>query len=170
MNMQKLQIDANTPDAVAWANTVGGFFRNFGVIELIITEFLKRMAVEYKYKSMKKKFLSQKLSWIIDGLSDRTNADKGTIRETIEVLEEIRGLSIFRNVLAHAAAGFDVSEPSGEQAPALVGALNFKPEDEDEESELIPLEEIKEKAAESEALAKRLLGLLNGMELTQAPE
>lgn len=170
MDMQKIRISETTPNAPEWADAVGRFFLNFALIELVTTEFIKRMAAEFKYKSMKKKFLSQKLTWIIDNLSDSTDADKATIRETIAVLEEIRELSFFRNVLAHAALGFEFPGQGGDGKPALAGVLNFKPDDEDEESELIPLEEIRERSAESAALAGKILDLLNGMELSKVTE
>ncbi len=170
MDMQKIRISETAPNAREWADAVGRFFLNFGLIELVTTEFIKRMASEFKYKSMKKKFLSQKLTWIIDGLSDSSNADRQTRLDTVEALEAIRELSIFRNVLAHAALGVDVSDQAGGADCKLTGALNFKPDDEDEESELISLEEIRERMIETESLAKRLLDLLNGMELKQAAE
>jgi hypothetical protein len=170
MNTQNLPIAENTPQSQKWSNTVGGFFQGFGTIELITTEFIKRMAAPFKYKSMKKKFLSQKLSWIIDNLSDRSNAGRETRLETIGILEEIRELSYFRNILAHAAMGFSPNEDSGNDEsgkPTPAGILNFKPDDDEEDSEFTSLEDIQEKSDDLAVLAKRLLDLLNGMELTR---
>lgn len=161
MNTLALKPDAETAEAAEWTLAVGAFFRNFALIELLSVEFVARMADPFKYKSMKKKFLAQRLAWIAETLHERTSdADKAA--EVIEVLESIREESYFRNILAHGAAGF--SKPEGDASPSLIGILNFKPEDDSQDAEMISLEEIQGRRDESAALAAKLLACLNGLE------
>ncbi|MDB5047388.1 MAG: hypothetical protein JWO30_459 [Fibrobacteres bacterium] len=168
MDTQALKIPGNEPDAAEWADAVGGFFRNFAVIELLTIEFVTRMADPFKYKSMKKKFLAQRLTWIIDNIHEHTVSDPEKIQELIGILESIREESYFRNVLAHGAAGFAFPAEGAGGSQTLKGVMNFKPEDDTQDAELISMEEIKGRRDEAAALAGKLLASLNGLELTVA--
>jgi hypothetical protein len=170
MDTQALKIPGNEPDAAEWAEVVGGFFRNFALIELLTIEFVTRMADPFKYKSMKKKFLAQRLTWIVDNIHEHTSSDPEKVEELIAILESIREESYFRNVLAHGAAGFSFPKQGEIGNPALAGVLNFKPEDDAQDAELISMEEIKGRRDEAAALAGKLLASLNGLELTVAAE
>lgn len=164
MNTSNIQIDPNNPQAMEWADTVGRFFRSFAMIELLTVEFARRMADPFKFKSMKKKFLAQRLTWISDTIHEKAGANRDKAEELIGILDDIRELSYFRNILAHGALAFSFPEGEGKESPAIAGILNFKPDDEDEESELIATGEIKERLEESDALARKLLALLNQFE------
>jgi hypothetical protein len=82
--------------------------------------------------------------------------------ELVALLDEIREESYFRNILAHGAAG--LAFPEGAGSPALVGVLNFKPDDDSQDAEMISLEEIEGRRDESGRLAGKLLGCLNQLE------
>lgn len=166
MNTTAIQIDPNNPQAMEWADTVGRFFRSFALIELLTVEFARRMADPFKFKSMKKKFLAQRLTWISDTIHEKAGGNPEKADELIEALDDIREISYFRNILAHGALAFSFPEGESKDSPAIAGILNFKPDDEDVESELIPIGNIKEKLEESEALARKLLDLLNQLEFT----
>lgn len=168
MKQLQLQIGDTSPESQNWSLTIGRFFQAFAIIELITTEFINRMAGPFKYKSMKKKFLSQKLTWIIENLSDHTKANREARLAIIDALEEIRDLSHFRNILAHASVGLKPYPNSNEtEMPTLAGILNFKPDEDEQDFEFISLEDIKEKSEESETLAKKFLDCLNEMVLTR---
>lgn len=162
MNTQALKLDGIASQSAEWTLAVGEYFRNFALIELLSIEFVARMADPFKYKSMKKKFLPQRLTWICENIHERTSSDAEKAEAIIEILEGIREESYFRNVLAHGAAGF--SAPEGDGTPSLIGVLNFKPEDDAQDAEMISLEEIQGRARESASLAGRLLEGLNGLE------
>lgn len=157
MNINSIQIDETSPQAALWVETVGGFFRNFALIEWVTVEFARRMADPFKFKSMKKKFLAQRLTWISDNIHEQPAPNPEKAAALIELLDQVRELSYFRNILAHAALGFSVPGADKAGTPSLAGVLNYKPDDEDEESELISIADIKERLEESAALAKGLL-------------
>jgi hypothetical protein len=161
MNAKTLLFSDSDPVSLEWAQALGGFFRNFGMIELLTIELTARMADAHKAKSLRKKFLNQRLNWIVDNVHERTSSGAEKVEALIEALEGIRELAPFRNVLAHGALG--LSLPEDGEAAAIAGILNFKPEDGDKEEELIPLEAVREKAAESAALARILADSLNAM-------
>ncbi len=170
MNTQAINPAETGSQTTEWIQAVGGFFRNFALIELLTIQFAARMADPFKYKSMKKKFLPQRLTWISDNIHEHCAAGADKIDSLIEILDAIREQSYFRNVLAHGAAGF--SFPGTEEGAvaaqaALVGVLNFKPDDDTQDAEMISLEEIRGRCEESSSLAKRLLDALNGLELSK---
>lgn len=169
LNTKAIRIAETDPITVEWAQSVGRFFQNFGMIELLTIEFTARMADPNKAKSLRKKFLSQRLNWIIDNLGERVTEGAEGTDALIETLESIREMAPFRNVLAHGALG--LSFPGDGAAASIAGVLNFKPDDDDKETELIGLEEVKEKAAETAVLAGSLLSSLNSMtfEKSQPP-
>jgi hypothetical protein len=166
MNTQAINPAETGAETSEWIQAVGGFFRNFALIELLTVEFVVRMADSFKYKSMKKKFLPQRLTWIADSIHEHCQSDPDKIASLIEILDAIREASYFRNVLAHGAAGF--AFPGGADAePSLTGVLNFKPDDETQDAEMVSLEEIQGRRDESASLARQLLESLNGLELTK---
>lgn len=148
-------------DAAAqeWAEAIGRFFQAMGLLETVTMEFVAQMAAGFKFKSIKKKYLSQKITFVIEGLAEHSDADAPTVSEIQDALEEVRQLSFFRNVLAHGAMGL-----SGQDAaPRITGLLNYRPDDTDQEAEIVSLDEIKGKLEEAEALAVKLAGLYNGL-------
>jgi hypothetical protein len=166
MNTQALNTADTGAQTSEWIQAVGGFFRNFALIELLTVEFVARMADPFKYKSMKKKFLAQRLTWIAESIHEHSPSDPDKIEALIGILDAIREESYFRNVLAHGAAGFAFAG-GAEAEPSLTGILNFKPDDETQDAEMISLEEIQGRRDESASLAKQLLESLNGLELTK---
>ena len=166
MDTKTIRIAADNPLNVEWANALGSFFRNFGMIEFLAMEFIVKMADGYKYKSIKKKYLSQKITWIIENLGEHTDSPKEQVDAIIETLEEIRQLSFFRNILSHGALGLSKPGENGKAAPEVVGILNYRPEDSDQEAEIISLEELSGRVAESEELVRKILDQLNGIGFT----
>jgi hypothetical protein len=164
MNTKALDLSALNAQSQAWTTAVGEYFRNFALIEWLTVELLHRMADPFKYKSTKKKFLPQKLTWIIDNLHERADGDEEKAEALIELLESIREETYFRNVAAHGALGL-VFPPEGGN-PSLSGILNFKPDDESQDAEMISLEEIQGRRDEAAALAAKLLDAMNSMEFT----
>lgn len=164
MKTQTLDLETLNAGSAEWIAAVGGYFRNFAVIELLSVEFVLRMADPFKYKSMKKKFLAQRLTWIMENIHERCASGEEQAQELIEVLESIREESYFRNVLAHGSAGLAFPEGEGTGAPALTGVLNFKPDDDSRDAEVISQEEILGRRDEAGALAGKLLACLNRME------
>jgi len=161
MNAKTFLFSDSDPHTLEWTQALGGFFRNFGMLELLTIEFTARMADPHKARSLKKKFLNQRLNWIVDNLHELASAETEEVEALIAALEEVRELAPFRNVLAHGALGLSLPEKGG--PAAIAGILNFKPEDGDKEEESIPLEAVREKAAECAALAKILDASLNSM-------
>lgn len=159
METKTIHLPENDVLTREWAEALGRFYQGMGWVETITMEFISKMAVGFKYKSMKKKFLSQKLTYIIDNLSDHVEAPDGAIESIHEALEEARQLSFFRNMLANAAMGVD-------EAPAVIGMLNYRPDDGDQEAEIVSLEEVKGRMEEAVALAGKLAGLFNGLKFT----
>ncbi|MDQ3003317.1 MAG: hypothetical protein M3Y08_18915 [Fibrobacterota bacterium] len=169
MNTKPIQIPGNDTQATEWANVTGRFFQAFGTIEFIVMEFIVKMASGFKFKSIKKKYLSQKLTWIIDSLGEHTDAPQEKIEEINDTLEEIRKLSFFRNVLAHGAIGYSEPGKDGREEPSILGLLNYRPDDTDQDAEIISLDELKCRLGETEDLARKLLDLLNGIRFSPIP-
>jgi hypothetical protein len=167
METKMLRMPENDALTLEWANTVGRFFQAFGMIETIAMEFIVKMADGYKYKSIKKKFLSQKITWIIENLGEHTDSPQEKIEAIHETLEEIRQLSFFRNVLAHGAVGLAKAGGTEKEAPGIAGILNYRPEDTDQDAEIISLDEVKGRVQESEELARKLLDQLQGITFTR---
>ncbi|MDB5103057.1 MAG: hypothetical protein JWP91_746 [Fibrobacteres bacterium] len=168
MDTKTIKIAADDPLTREWAEVTGRFFLNLGMIEFLAMEFIVKMADGYKYKSIKKKFLSQKLTWIIENLAECSDAPPETVEAIHETLEEIRQLSFFRNVVANGAIGLAMADGNGKDAPAISGILNYRPEDTDQDAEIVSLEEVKGRVAESEDLARKLLDHLNGIRLVKS--
>lgn len=156
-----IRLPENDATAQEWAAAVGRFFQALGLLETVTMEFVAQMAAGFKFKSIKKKYLSQKLTFVIEGLAEHSDADAGAVSEIQDALEEVRQLSFFRNVLAHGATG--LSREDGNGAPKITGLLNYRPDDTDQEAEIVSLEEIKGRLEEAEALAVKLAGLFNGL-------
>jgi hypothetical protein len=157
-----IRLPENDTTAQEWAMAVGGFFLAMGLLESITMEFVARMAAGFKFKSIKKKYLSQKLTFVIEGLAEHSDADASMISEIQDALEEVRQLSFFRNVLAHGAMGLSGQEAGG-TAPRITGLLNYRPDDTDQDAEIVSLDEIKGRLGEAEALAAKLAGMFNGL-------
>ena len=158
-----LRLPENDAAAQEWANTVGRFFQASAVLETIAMEFISTMANGFKYKSIKKKYLSQKLTWIIDNIGEHADADGETLGAINEALEGVRQLSFFRNDLCHGALGLAKPAADAGAAPTISGILNYRPDDADEEAEIISLDEIQGRLQEAETLAAKLAGLFNGL-------
>lgn len=156
METKTIRLPENDALTREWAEALGRFYQGMGWVETITMEFIAKMAEGFKYKSMKKKFLSQKLTYIIDNLGDHTQAPEGTIESIHEALEEARQLSFFRNMLSNAALGLDTSS-------TVIGMLNYRPDDGDQEAEIVSLEEVKGRMEEAGALAVKLAGLFNSL-------
>lgn len=169
MNTKPIQIPGNDPQALEWANVTGRFFQTFGTLEFIVMEFIVKMASGFKFKSIKKKYLSQKLTWIIESLGEHTDAPQEKIEEINDTLEEIRKLSFFRNVLAHGAIGYSEPGKDGREEPSILGLLNYRPDDTDQDAEIISLDELKGRLGETEDLARKLLDLLNEIRFSPIP-
>ena len=150
-----------------WAETLGRFYQGMGWVEAITMEFVAKMTEGFKYKSMKKKFLSQKLTYIIDNLGEHAEAPDGSVESVHEALEEARQLSFFRNMLSNAAMGLDKAQAVPGAATAIMGMLNYRPDDGDQEAEIVSLEEVKGRADEAAALAAKLAELFNGIKFTE---
>lgn len=146
-----------------WAETLGRFHQGMGWIETITMEFIAKMAEGFKYKSMKKKFLGQKLTYIIDNLGDYAEGPEGAVESVHEALEEARQLSFFRNMLSNAAMGLEKAPTAPDGTASVIGMLNYRPDDGDQEAEIISLEEVKGRADEAAALAAKLAELYNGL-------
>ena len=146
-----------------WAESLGRFYQGMGWVETITMEFIAKLAEGFKYKSMKKKFLSQKLTYIIDNLGERAEAPDGAMESVHEALEEARQLSFFRNMLSNAAMGLDEARTAADGTAAVIGMLNYRPDDGDQEAEIVSLEEVKGRADEAAALAAKLVELYNGL-------
>ncbi|MEO6096962.1 MAG: hypothetical protein ABIW76_15300 [Fibrobacteria bacterium] len=149
-----------------WAASVGRFFQAMGLLETITMEFVAQMAAGFKFKSLKKKYLSQKLTFVIEGLAEHSDADAPTVAGIQDALEALRQLSFFRNVLAHGAMGLSGWDAEG-PVPRFTGLLNYRPDETDQEAEIVSLDEVKGRLGEAEALAVKLAGQFNG--LTFAP-
>jgi hypothetical protein len=169
MNTKPIQIPGKDPLALEWATVTGRFFQAFGTIEFIAMEFIVKMANGFKYKSIKKKYLSQKLTWIIESLGDHTDSPQGKIDEIIDTLEEIRKLSFFRNALSHGAVGYSEPGTGDQEERTILGVLNYRPDDSDQDAEIISLDELKGRLEETEELARKLLDLLNEVRFTPIP-
>ena len=157
-----IRLPENDATAQEWAGAVGRFFQAMGLLETITMEFVARMAEGFKFKSIKKKYLSQKITFVIEGLAEHSDADAPAVSEIQDALEEVRQLSFFRNVLAHGATGLSGPDADG-APPRITGLLNYRPDDADQEAEIVSLDEIKGRLAEAEALAAKLAGLFNGL-------
>lgn len=158
-----IRLPENEPLTREWAETLGRFYQGMGWVETIAMEFIARMAEGFKFKSMKKKFLSQKLTYIIDNLGEYAEAPEGSIEAIHEALEEARQLSFFRNMLSNAAMGLDTAPALQDGKAVVIGMLNYRPDDGDQEAEIVSLEEVKGRGEEAAALAERLAGLFNGL-------
>jgi hypothetical protein len=173
-----IRLPENDATAQEWAVAVGRFFQAMGLLETVTMEFVAQMAAGFKFKSIKKKYLSQKLTFIIEGLAEHSDADAPTVAEIQDALEEVRQLSFFRNVLAHGAMGLSGQQADGKaeggtegkaeaeaesKAPRITGLLNYRPDDTDQDAEIVSLDEIKGRLAEAEALAVKLADLFNGL-------
>jgi hypothetical protein len=108
-----IRLPENDATAQEWAVAVGRFFQAMGLLETVTMEFVAQMAAGFKFKSIKKKYLSQKLTFIIEGLAEHSDADAPTVSEIQDALEEVRQLSFFRNVLAHGAMGLSGQDADG---------------------------------------------------------
>ena len=171
MNMENksttpIRLPENDALTREWAETLGRFYQGMGWVETIAMEFIARMAEGFKYKSMKKKFLGQKLTYIIDNLGEHVEAPDGSVESVHEALEEARQLSFFRNMLANAAMGLAVAPAVPDGQAAVIGMLNYRPDDGDQEAEIVSLEEVKGRAEEAAALAAKLAELFNGLKFT----
>lgn len=157
-----IRLPENDEIAQAWAISVGRFFQAMGLLETVTMEFVSQMAAGFKFKSIKKKYLSQKITFVIEGLAEQSDADAPTVSEIQDALEEVRQLSFFRNVLAHGATGLSAQEADG-PTPKITGLLNYRPDDTEQEAEIISLDEIKGRYEEAEALAVKLAAQFNGL-------
>ena len=166
-----IRLPENDPLTLEWAEALGRFYQGMGWVESITMEFIAKMAEGFKYKSMKKKFLSQKLTYIIDNLGDHVEAPDGSVESVHEALEEARQLSFFRNMLSNASMGLPganegKADAGGDKALSVIGMLNYRPDDGDQEAEIVSLEEVKSRAEEAAALAAKLAELFNGLMFT----
>ena len=166
MKIEPLNLTGPDPVQVEWTDALGGFFRNCGIIEFIAMEFIGKMATGFKYKSIKKKYLSQKITFIIEHLGEQTEAPQDQIEAVMETLEEIRQLSFFRNVLSHGAIGLANSGNEEGKSNSIIGILNYRPDDPDQDAEIISLAEIISRKQESADLAEKLLSHLQGLSFT----
>jgi hypothetical protein len=170
-NTAPIRLPDNDALTLEWSETLGRFYQGMGWVETITMEFIARMAEGFKYKSMKKKFLSQKLTYIIDNLGEHVEAPDGTIEAVHEALEEARQLSFFRNMLSNSAMGLSganegKADAGGDKAPSVIGMLNYRPDDGDQEAEIVSLEEVKGRMDEAVQLAGKLAGLFNSLKFT----
>jgi hypothetical protein len=171
METKTIRLPENDALTREWAEALGRFYQGMGWVETIAMEFIAKMAVGFKYKSMKKKFLGQKLTYIIDNLGDHAEAPDGAIESIHEALEEARQLSFFRNMLSNASMGLPganegKADAGGDKALSVTGMLNYRPDDGDQEAEIVSLEEVKGRVEEAVALAGKLAGLFNGLKFT----
>ena len=58
------------------------------------------------------------------------------------------------------------ADAGGDKALSVIGMLNYRPDDGDQEAEIVSLEEVKGRMEEAVALAGKLAGYFNGLKFT----